>query len=38
MVRVLSETIDNLPAVKNRIVEPKIQDTVADEVAVLVAP
>ena len=36
MVRALSETIDNLPAVKKRIVKPKIRDTVADEVAVLV--
>ena len=36
MVRVLSETIDNLPAVKNSIVKPEIRDTVAHEVAVLV--
>jgi len=35
MVRVLEETIKNLPAVKAKVVKPTIRDTVADEVAVL---
>lgn len=36
MVRVLRETIENLPAVKAAIVKPDIMDTVAEEVSVLV--
>ena len=37
MVGVLRETINDLDAVKKGIVKPKIKDTVADEVAVLIA-
>lgn len=35
MVRILEETIENLPAVKAKVIKPAIRDTVADEVAVL---
>ena len=37
MVRVLDEVIQNLDTVKSNVIKPEIRDTVADEVAVLVA-
>ncbi len=35
MVRVLDETIRNLPEVKKQVIKPEIRDTVAEEVAIL---
>ena len=36
MVRVVSKTLENLEQVKASLIKPEIQDTVADEIAVLV--